>query len=86
MPKVDSINYGDLGSEARVTISTMRSKGYSYFEPKGIGRKPIFSFRKTSVYCDPPCTPEEFTEHLRTRGLNSQYWSGGSTTPMCNGA
>ena len=86
MAKVHSINYENLGWEARATILTMTGKGYSYFEPTGKGKKPIFSFRKTSVYCDPPCTPEEFTEHLRTRGLNSQYWSGGSTTPMCNGA
>jgi|688.fasta_scaffold98986_3 hypothetical protein len=86
MPKVDSINYGDLGSEASTTILTMTGKGYSYFEPKGRGQKPTFSFRKTSVYCQPPCTREDFIKHLKEKGLDSRYWSGGSTSPMCNGA
>lgn len=86
MPKVDSINYEALGYKDRATILTMRSKGYSYFEPTGKGQEPTFSFRKTSVYCQPPCTPGEFTAYLKEKGLDSTYWSGGSTSTMCNGA
>jgi hypothetical protein len=86
MPKVDFIQYRALGSEAIETILTMTDKGYVFFEPNGRGQKPTFSVQRTHVHCDPPCTPEEFTNHLRTKGLDSRYWSGGSTSPMCNGA